>query len=198
MRAVQRSDGVAPLPDRRGGASLRLPYGRRSRPAPPGVFRFRSIAARARGLLTVFLAMRGFAAGILGVVLVLTPAYAGGPRRCGDDVDGRGTAVRCECGDLVVSSHTLTAADPITQHPCPGTGLLVDAPADRPGPTLSLGGQTIAGSGRGVGIQVAGGGTDGATLRGPGAVQGFDTGVPAVNGSLARAADRLVTGNRGD
>ena len=186
------------MPDRRGGASLEPPYGMPSRPAPLGVFRFRSIAARARGLLTVCLEMRAFGSGILSVVLVLAPAYAGGPRRCGDDVDGRGTAVRCECGDLLVSSHTLTAADPITQHPCPGTGLLVDARADHPGPRLSLGGQAIAGSGRGIGIQVAGGGADGATLQGPGTVQGFDTGVLAVNGSLARAADVRATENRAD
>jgi hypothetical protein len=198
MHSVQPSDEVALLPHRRGGASLEHSPERASSSAPHGFFALPFPRFQARGLLTICCAMRLLASGILSVLLLLAPAHAGGAQRCGDDVDGRGTAVRCDCGDLLVSSHTLTAADPITQHACPGTGLLVDVPAGRPGPTLSLGGQAIAGNGRGVGIEVVGGGDGGTTLQGPGTVEGFDTGVLAVHGSLARTADVLVTENRHD
>src|SRR5437773_6779862 len=47
---------------------------------------------------------------LLGVVLAAGPASA--LRRCGDDVDGG--AVPCACGDLLVGSHRLDAADPVT------------------------------------------------------------------------------------
>ena len=72
------------------------------------------------------------AASLLGV------AVAHGVERCGDDVDGHGTAVPCACGDLLVSSRTLSPADPITAAPCPGNGLLVTT--DR-AITLGLGGR---------------------------------------------------------
>ncbi|TMB51527.1 MAG: hypothetical protein E6J56_18945, partial [Deltaproteobacteria bacterium] len=50
------------------------------------------------------------------VVLAAGPASA--LRRCGDDVDGG--AVPCACGDLLVGSHRLDAADPVTTARCPG------------------------------------------------------------------------------
>jgi len=94
-------------------------------------------------------------------------------RACGDDVDGRGTAVPCACGDLLVSSRTLRAADRITHKSCPGPGLLVAAP----GPvTLAFDGHTIHGEGRGIGIQVVRGTL---SLTGPGTIEGFATGVMA-------------------
>ena len=94
-------------------------------------------------------------------------------RACGDDVDGRGRAVPCACGDLLVSSRTLGAADRITHGPCPGMGLLVVAP----GPvTLAFDGRTIRGQGQGMGILVARGSL---SLQGPGAIEGFATGVLA-------------------
>jgi len=49
-------------------------------------------------------------------------------RACGDDVDGHGKAVPCACGDLLVSSRALGAADRITRESCPAMGLLVAAP----------------------------------------------------------------------
>ena len=49
-------------------------------------------------------------------------------RRCGDDVDGHGRAVPCACGDLLVSSRALGAADRLTHTRCRAMGLLVAAP----------------------------------------------------------------------
>ncbi len=113
-------------------------------------------------------------------VAVVAPAAA--MRRCGDDVDGRGMRVPCACGDLLVSSRALSAADHITHESCPGNGLLVAAD----GPvTLGLDGQTLRGDGRGAGVLVLRGTL---TLQGPGAVEGFETGVlargPAALGSV--------------
>jgi hypothetical protein len=125
--------------------------------------------------------------------VLATPAAAA--RRCGDDVDGR--PVPCDCGDVLVGSHTLDARDPIIRRACPGTGLLVDVPAGRPAPTLDLGGQTLSGTGRGVGIHVVSGGDGGLVLVGPGIVRGFDLGVLAGGGQLA-AADLVVTENAAD
>ena len=94
-------------------------------------------------------------------------------RACGDDVDGHGKTVPCACGDLLVSSRTLGAADRIIKTPCPGMGLIVAAP----GPvTLAFGGHTLRGQGQGVGVLVARGRL---ALQGPGEVAGFGTGVLA-------------------
>src|SRR2546428_12538280 len=67
---------------------------------------------------------------LLGVVLAAGPASAF--RRCGDDVDGG--AVPCACGDLLVGSHRLDAADPVTTARCPGHGPVVDGPRPPPPP----------------------------------------------------------------
>ena len=130
--------------------------------------------------------------------LMSIPAATAGSRRCGDDTDGRGRTVPCDCGDVLVSSRTLGPHDPITQHACPGTGLLVDVAADRPAATLDLGGQTLVGQGRGIGIQVLGGGTGGLLLVGPGAIRGFDLGVLARGSELARASDVIASDNATD
>jgi len=123
----------------------------------------------------------------LRLVLVLSVAvWLGGARpaaamrACGDDVDGHGRAVPCACGDLLVSSRTLGAADRITHEPCPAMGLVVVAP----GPvTLAFRGHTIRGTGQGIGVLVARGSL---ALQGPGAIESFGTGV------LARGPRALV------
>ena len=129
---------------------------------------------------------------LLGL-LVSVPVLAGS-RPCGDDVDGR--TVPCACGDVLVGSRTLTAADPVTQHPCDGPGLLIRVPDGAPPPVLSLGGRAITGTGIGPGIQVIAGG--GLTLRGPGTVRGFDVGILAARGGVTSIADLLVTDNHAD
>jgi hypothetical protein len=134
----------------------------------------------------------------LVVCLLVLGAARADARRCGDDVDGRGTAVPCDCGDLLVGSRTLGADDPITTRACPATGLLVQVAPDRPAATLSLGGRVLAGSGRGFGIHVLSGGTGGMTIAGPGEVRGFATGVLAARGSVARLANVTASDNRGD
>src|ERR1051325_2045480 len=97
--------------------------------------------------------MRPLAVAVLCCALAW--ATSAGAARCGDDVDGR--SVPCDCGDVLVGSHTLGDADPITTRVCPGSGLLVNVPAGRAA-ILALGGHVLAGSRRGFGIQVVAGG----------------------------------------
>jgi hypothetical protein len=105
--------------------------------------------------------------------LLLSTARPGqAMRACGDDVDGHGKRVPCACGDLLVSSRTLRR-DRITRKRCRGTGLMIAAP----GPvTLAFDGHTIRGQGQGVGVLVVRGSL---SLRGPGTIEGFDTGASA-------------------
>ncbi|MFN8545958.1 MAG: right-handed parallel beta-helix repeat-containing protein [Candidatus Binatia bacterium] len=117
-------------------------------------------------------------------------------RACGDDVDGHGRAVPCSCGDVLVSSRTLSEADPVTRGPCEGTALLVHIARGRGPATLSLGGRTLAGTGRGAGIHLVDR-TGDVAVRGPGVVRGFDTGIMA-RGGLSQLTDVVVTDNRGD
>jgi hypothetical protein len=138
--------------------------------------------------------MRLLALGLLCLSLA-TPRLAAA-RACGDDVNG--VSVPCDCGDVLVGSRTLGDDDPITGRICPGIGLLVRVAPDVRGATLELTGHTISGSGHGVGIQVLQGGAGGLTISGPGAVSGFDTGVQATNGSLARVTQILAERNRHD
>jgi hypothetical protein len=133
--------------------------------------------------------------GGLCCVLLVSQALAG-PRRCGDDVAGK--AIPCDCGDLLVSSRTLGADDPVTQRTCDGTGLLVDVAPGAPPATLGLGGHTLAGTGRGAGIRVLSGGDGGLTILGPGRVEGFGTGVLAPGGELARLDGVTSADNHGD
>jgi len=129
---------------------------------------------------------------LLTVLVLAGPAAA---RRCGDDVDGR--RVPCRCGDVIVGSVRLDGRDPITHATCDGDGLVVDVRAGDAA-VIDLGGATITGGGRGVGLSVIGGGRGGATLRGPGTIAGFDTGVVARPGTLAEATDLVARGNRSD
>jgi hypothetical protein len=98
-----------------------------------------------------------------------TPASAG--RACGDRVEGRKRPVPCACGDVLVSSRTLTRKDPIVGRPCPRGGLIVRADG---AVTLALGGLTIQGTGQGVGVLVSSGTL---SVVGPGAIEGFQTGI---------------------
>jgi hypothetical protein len=128
-------------------------------------------------------------------VLLVSQALAG-PRRCGDDVQGK--TVPCDCGDLLVSSRTLGPEDPITQRVCEATGLLVDVPPATPAATLALGGRTLGGTGHGVGIHVLSGGQGGLSIVGPGTIERFGTGVLAAGGELMRLDGVSATDNRGD
>jgi hypothetical protein len=135
--------------------------------------------------------MRLVRALVLIALLGVCPASA--IERCGDDVDGQGTAVACACGDLLVSSRTLGASDPVTSEPCSGNGLMIDADAKV---VLALGGRTIAGSGQGIGVLVLRGQL---ALAGPGTITGFETGVFARRaGGLASARDVRLADNRLD
>lgn len=136
---------------------------------------------------------------LLACVLLLNalPAVAFAAR-CGDDVDGRGTRVACACGDIVVSAVRLDAADPITQAPCPGAGLVVDVPPSVQRPTLDLNGLVVTGSGRDAGIDVVSGGQGGLAIVGPGTVTGFDHGIVTREGALAQASQVHADGNARD
>jgi len=137
--------------------------------------------------------MRTLAPALL--LLLLAAAVHADPRRCGDDVGGH--RVPCDCGDVLVSSHTLGPDDPITSRVCPGTGLLVDVPPERPA-TLAFADAGLKGSGHGYGLQVRSGGDGGLKVSGPGTIQGFDIGVFAPTGGLAGAAELTVSDSRSD
>src|SRR5262249_34261065 len=105
--------------------------------------------------------------------------------------------VPCDCGDVLVGSRTLGDDDPITARVCPGSGLLVDVPAGRSA-TLGLGSHAVVGAGRGTGIEVLAGGAGGLTIVGPGTVRGFDVGIAAPGGQVARVAGVSAADNASD
>src|SRR5437870_13306282 len=87
-------------------------------------------------------ARRGALGLLLAAGLVLAAGRASAMHRCGDDVAGK--PVACGCGDLLVSSRTLGAADAVTRKPCTANGLVMAAS----GPIrLGLGRRTTAGTG---------------------------------------------------
>src|SRR5438094_4047287 len=144
------------------------------------------------GLATGLCRARRRALGLLMAAgLVLAAGRASAMHRCGDDVGGK--AVACRCGDLLVSSRTLGAADAVTQKPCAGNGLVVAAS----GPVrLDLGGRTIAGNGQGVGVLVVRGTL---SLVGPGSIERFETGVRAQGEApLASVVAVRLAGHRLD
>ena len=130
--------------------------------------------------------------------LLLARSALAGSRRCGDDIDGRGTAVPCDCGDVLVSSRTLGDADPITQHACDGDGLLVLLPAGTAGAVLDLGNHILEGDHQGVGIRVVSGGDRALTLKGPGAVRRFRIGIDAPAGALGQVSHVIAADNDAD
>ncbi len=112
-------------------------------------------------------------------------------RACGDHVPGHRMAVPCRCGDMLVSSRTLQATEPVTRKPCRGTGLLVRAPGSV---TLAFNGRTIAGQGQGVGVLVVGGSL---SLTGPGVIEGFGVGAHARGPTaVATVVGMRFRGNR--
>ena len=138
--------------------------------------------SRTRGFVLLFFAV------LLCLVSVIS---ARAMRACGDDVDGHGTAVPCACGDMLVSSRTLSAADHITHESCPGMGLLVAATGRV---TLGFDGHTVRGQGQGIGVFVTRGSL---SLRGPGTIEGFGTGALARGpNALASAIGMRFVGNR--
>lgn len=149
---------------------------------------------RAQRLLRHPSDMRLLLLSAMGSLALAMPLFAAG-RPCGDDVSGR--TVPCACGDVLVSSRVLGADDPVTREACAGAGLVVDIPP-KTAATLDLGGQTIAGSGRGIGVQVLRGGKDGLRLVGPGTIRGFDLGVLASGDALAYAGNVTTVDNHRD
>ena len=87
---------------------------------------------------------------------------------------------------------------------CEGDGLIVFAPSDTRSIRLDLGGQSIVGQGRGVGVRVLRGGSDGAIIVGgddgsKATIANFTTGVRAGGlRSVQELRDVQVTGNARD
>src|SRR5207249_4423190 len=187
---VRPSDLPAAPRDSRTVAIYCRPHGAGTRPAPLQVFpAVAGGASRAQRLLACRPAMR-LAAVVALSYLVLARVAAAGSRPCGDDVP-------CDCGDVLVSGRTLGDGDPITQHGCDGDGLVVRLRPGAASTVLDLGDHILVGNHRGVGIRVVGG--DGTvTVKGPGAVRAFRTGVDAPTGALAGAADVIAADNDAD
>jgi len=146
-----------------------------------------------RNLIPVLLLVWG---GILGAVPVV---YAG---TCGDDVAG--VRVPCGCGDVVVSDTRLRVEDPVVTSRCSGDGLILRAASDATSLRLDLGGQTLMGEGRGVGVRVLRGGTRGAVIVGgadaeTAVIANFGTGLRASNPRmLAELRGVRLSGNARD
>ncbi len=114
---------------------------------------------------------------LLAVAVMLGLAGAAAAKRCGDDVDG--ADVPCACGDEVVANTVLTD-DPVTTATCPYDGLVIRVADDASSLILDLGGHTLHGKGRGIGLRVLGGGPGGVRIvssGGPAALEGFDDGI---------------------
>ena len=154
------------------------------------------IAQRAWRLLVAPSMMKALWLLLEVAIVAAVPSWAVA-RTCGDGSGEGGRPVPCACGDVLVGDRRLSPDDPITHDVCDGDGLLVRVPAGHRVPVLDLGGATIAGNGRGIGIEVYDGGDGGLTIRGPGSVRGFGIGVLA-NGALAALTDVSLTDNRSD
>ena len=120
------------------------------------------------------------------VVLLACTANAGS---CGDDVNGR--RIACGCGDVVVSSTSLLAGDPVLTAPCSGDGLILRAEPGAPSLRLNLNGQTLIGQGQGVGIRVLYAGEGGAVILGGDAgttavIANFGTGIRGADPQVVR------------
>lgn len=127
---------------------------------------------------------------IAGVVLfVAGPAVAG---RCGDDVGGRD--IPCACGDTVVSSVVLTD-DPVTAGPCGNNGLIIGVPRTAEDIEVDLNGRSLRGSGKGAGVWVMSGGSQGARIVSNGApavIEGFRDGIIARTRGTVRVIDNII------
>lgn len=126
-------------------------------------------------------------------LIVASPAVAAaGP--CGDQLDG--VRIACRCGDTVVSDTRLLATDPVVTDRCPLDGLTIRASSLAESIRLDLDGHELRGSGVGIGIRVAYGGTDGAHLvgsppEGYGSISGFGVGLAVTEPTALARATRL-------
>jgi hypothetical protein len=139
---------------------------------------------------------------IFSATLLVLSAGVAGAANCGDDVNGE--RVACACGDTVVSDTRLVKTDPVVRQRCPDDGLIIRAPGQIESLTLDLAGLPLTGKGRGVGVQVLDGGSQGALIIGgkdgrPGQIAGFRVGISARGASGLRAAENLIVlGNETD
>lgn len=140
-------------------------------------------------------------AAVIWLMLVVPAALAD----CGDDLDGR--RVPCACGDVVVVDTRLESTDPVVTESCVADGLAVRARPDAASILLDLNGLALRGQGRGVGIRVVYGGTEGARITGvrsdesgvvsarTATISGFREAVRATRpGSLASVGDLTTDG----
>jgi hypothetical protein len=94
-------------------------------------------------------------------------------------------AFALSCGDNVTTDTTLTA----DLGPCPGNGLGVDEITAHV--TIKLNGHQIIGSGMGSGIVVGGVAAFGLTIKGPGKIVNFQTGITMGGGAANVIVDKL-------
>jgi len=119
------------------------------------------------------------AAALLALLMAAPSVAAAG--LCGDDVDG--VRVACACGDFVVSDTVLVATDPVVNERCATDGLIIQAAEAGESLRLDLAGQSLTGSGVGIGLLVIYGGEKGAIISGGpdtarrGQVVGFGSGL---------------------
>ncbi len=136
---------------------------------------------------------------IVGALLLLTFSSDVHAKFCGDDIGG--ARVACACGDIVASHTILQPGDPVVDGRCEAHGLIVRADRTADSITLNLSGMAIVGSGRGIGIKIERGGSDGAVIVGGdpprlGEVVGFGVGVTSMSsGALARLERVSAKGN---
>jgi hypothetical protein len=130
------------------------------------------------------------------VAFFLSPSGANA-KLCGDDVNGED--VPCDCGDTVASDVSLND-DPVVSASCPSDGLIVRSPEAADSIDIDLAGQTLRGSGRGVGLWVLHGGSGGARIvstGGPATIEGFRDGVVAHGHSSVALLEGVVVRHSG-
>ena len=131
------------------------------------------------------------------LALLALPAV-GRAKLCGDAVGGQDVA--CACGDVVASDVVLSDADPVTQGPCAGDGLIVRATGASAPITVDLNGKTLRGGSRGTGLWVLYGGPGGAKIvssGGAATIDGFFDGVVAHADDAIGLLDGVVATHSG-
>ena len=130
------------------------------------------------------------------IVLFLTsigpPAFAA---VCGDNVAGQD--VPCRCGDTVGSSVVLTD-DPVTMTQCRRHALVVSLGREVTGVEIDLNGKTLRGSGKGAGLWVTSGGSDGVRIVSnstPALIEGFRDGIAARTMGTVQVIDNVIVNN---
>lgn len=102
----------------------------------------------------------------------------------------------CGCNDTVVSDTRLQPGDPVVVQRCSLDGLTIRADTYAEGITLDLAGNTIEGSGAGVGIRVEYGGADGARIVGGDSarraiIRNFGIGISTTAGDAVASISHL-------